>query len=183
MTPKIYTKTGDKGSTGLVDGSRVGKDDPRIAANGDIDELQATLGLIKSELKTGDPLGDLLKDIQRDLFSLSARLGDPKDTIGARKDKVVLGESRIEVLEKEIDKREAELPPLRAFILAGGGQTGARLHLARTICRRAERSVVTLGRTVEYDPVLLRYLNRLSDLLFVIARHENHRAHQPEDLW
>ena len=183
MTPKIYTKTGDKGSTGLVDGSRVGKDDPRIAANGDIDELQATLGLIKSELTAADPLAALLKDIQRDLFSLSARLGDPKDTIGSRKDKVVLGEDRITVLEREIDVRESELPALRAFILAGGGPVGARLHLARTICRRAERSVVALGRSVEYDPVLLRYLNRLSDLLFVIARHENHRAGQPEDLW
>ena len=183
MSARIYTKTGDRGDTGLVDGSRVPKDDPRIAANGDVDELQATLGLIKSELRNDAPIATLLGDIQRDLFSLSARIGDPKDKVAAKKEKVVLTEERITTLEREIDAREAELPKLRAFILAGGGVTGARLHLARTICRRAERSVVALGRGVELDPALLRYLNRLSDLLFVMARHENQREGKSEDLW
>jgi cob(I)alamin adenosyltransferase len=121
--------------------------------------------------------------IQKDLFSLSARLADPKDRIAERKEKVVTGDSRIEALEREIDHREAELPPLNAFILAGGGPTGAQLHLARTICRRAERSVVGLGRQVSIDPVIGTYLNRLSDLLFVMARHENHKAELPEDKW
>ena len=180
---KIYTKTGDGGDTGLIDGSRVQKDDPRVSAYGDIDELQAMLGVIKSGLPAGPPLGTLLMTIQKDLFSLSARLADPKDKIAQRKEKVVTGDARIEALEREIDQREAELPPLKAFILAGGGPTGAQLHLARTICRRAERSVVGLARQVSIDPVIGTYLNRLSDLLFVMARHENHKAELPEDKW
>ena len=180
---KIYTKTGDSGDTGLIDGSRVQKDDPRVSAYGDIDELQAMLGVIKSGLPAGSPLGALLMTIQKDLFSLSARLADPKDKIALRKEKVVTGDARIEALEREIDHREAELPPLNAFILAGGGPTGAQLHLARTICRRAERSLVGLARLVSIDPVIGTYLNRLSDLLFVMARHENHKAELPEDKW
>jgi cob(I)alamin adenosyltransferase len=180
---KIYTKTGDGGDTGLIDGSRVQKDDPRVSAYGDIDELQAMLGVIKSGLPAGSPLGTLLMTIQKDLFSLSARLADPKDKIAERKEKVVTGDARIEALEREIDHREAELPPLKAFILAGGGPTGAQLHLARTICRRAERAVVGLARQVPIDPVIGTYLNRLSDLLFVMARHENHKAELPEDKW
>lgn len=180
---KIYTRTGDAGDTGLIDGSRVGKDDPRVVAYGDIDELQAVLGVIKSDLPSGSPLGDLLKTIQRDLFSLSARLADPKDKVAERKEKVITGDARIEALEREIDSRESELPPLRAFILAGGGRTGAELHLARTICRRAERSVVALGRLVPVDPLIGVYLNRLSDLLFVLARHQNHKDELPEDTW
>jgi cob(I)alamin adenosyltransferase len=180
---KIYTKTGDQGDTGLIDGSRVPKDDPRVSAYGDIDELQAVLGVIKSGLPAGSPIGSLLMTIQKDLFSLSARLADPKDKIAERKEKVITGDSRIEALEREIDHREADLPPLNAFILAGGGPTGAQLHLARTICRRAERAVVGLARQVPIDPVIVTYLNRLSDLLFVMARHENHKAELPEDKW
>jgi cob(I)alamin adenosyltransferase len=180
---KIYTKTGDHGDTGLIDGSRVPKDDPRVSSYGDIDELQAVLGVIKSGLPQGSPLGVLLMVIQRDLFSLSARLADPKDKIADRKEKVITGDQRIEALEKEIDAREADLPPLKAFILAGGGPTGAQLHLARTICRRAERSVVGLARQVSLDPSIGTYLNRLSDLLFVMARHENHKSQLPEDIW
>lgn len=180
---KIYTKTGDGGDTGLIDGSRVQKDDPRVSAYGEIDELQAMLGVIKSGLPMGSPLGTLLMSIQKDLFSLSARLADPKDKIAKRKEKVVTGDARVEALEREIDHREAELPPLKAFILAGGGPAGAQLHLARTICRRAERAVVGLARQVPIDPVIGTYLNRLSDLLFVMARHENHKAELPEDKW
>ncbi len=180
---KIYTKAGDRGETGLIDGSRVPKDDARVAAYGDIDELQAMLGVINSEAPADSRLAALLKTIQRDLFSLSARLADPQDQIAGRKDKVVTGDSRIEALEREIDVREAELPPLKAFILAGGGPVGAKLHLARTICRRAERSAVVLDRKASLDPVVVTYLNRLSDLLFVLARYENHRAARPEETW
>ncbi len=180
---KIYTKTGDRGTTGLIDGSRVPKDDPRVATYGDIDELQAMLGLIKSDVPADSKLALLLMTIQRDLFSLSARLADPQDRIAERKEKVVTGEARVAALEREIDEREAELPPLKAFILSGGGLTGARLHLARTVCRRAERAAVALERTAGLDPVIVTYLNRLSDLLFVLARHENHRAGLPEDTW
>ena len=180
---KIYTKTGDRGDTGLIDGSRVQKDDPRVSAYGEIDELQAMLGVIKSELPRDSSLGSLLRTIQKDLFSLSARLADPRDKIAERKEKVITGDARIEALEREIDVREAELPPLTAFILAGGGSTGAKLHLARTICRRAERGVVGLGRRVLLDPVIVTYLNRLSDLLFVMARYENHKSQLPEDIW
>jgi cob(I)alamin adenosyltransferase len=180
---KIYTKTGDRGETGLIDGSRVPKDDARVAAYGDIDELQAMLGVVKSEAPADSRLATLLTTIQRDLFSLSARLADPGDTIAERKDKVVTGDARIEALEREIDAREGELPPLRSFILAGGGPVGAKLHLARTICRRAERTAVCLDRRVGLDPVIVTYLNRLSDLLFVLARHENHHAGRPENTW
>lgn len=180
---KIYTKTGDHGDTGLIDGSRVQKDDPRVAAYGDIDELQAMLGLIKSGLPQESSTAALLKTIQRDLFSLSARLADPKDKIAERKEKVITGDARVEALEREIDRREADLAPLQAFILAGGGRSGAELHLARTVCRRAERAVVSLARKVTVDPVILTYLNRLSDLLFVMARHENQKAGLPEDTW
>jgi cob(I)alamin adenosyltransferase len=180
---KIYTKTGDAGDTGLIDGTRVPKDNPRVAASGDIDELQSMIGVIKSGLSDDSSLAGLLMAIQRDLFSLSARLADPKDTIAERKDKVITGEARVHALEHEIDVREKDLPPLKAFILAGGGPTGAQLHLARTICRRAERSVVGLSRVVSLDPIIAVYLNRLSDLLFVMARHENHQAQLPEDTW
>jgi len=180
---KIYTKTGDRGETGLIDGSRVPKDDARVAAYGDIDELQALLGMIKSDVPEAAPLAGLLKTIQRDLFSLSARLADPEDKVAERKKKVVTGDERIAALERAIDEREADLPPLTAFILAGGGPLGAKLHLARTVCRRAERAVVHLDRLSGLDPIVVAYLNRLSDLLFVLARHENHRAGQPEDTW
>ena len=180
---KIYTRTGDHGETGLVDGSRVFKDDSRVAACGDIDELQAMLGVIKAGRPADAPLGLLLMTIQKDLFSLSARLADPGDKIAERKQKVITGDARIEALEREIDRREAELPPLRAFILAGGGPTGAHLHLARTICRRAERAVVGLAHRAPLDPLIGVYLNRLSDLLFVMARYENHQAGLPEDTW
>jgi cob(I)alamin adenosyltransferase len=180
---KIYTRTGDHGDTGLIDGSRVQKDDPRVSAYGDIDELQAMLGVIKSGLPEDSSTGALLKAIQKDLFSLSARLADPGDKIAERKDKVITGEARVEALEREIDQREAELPPLQAFILAGGGRTGAELHLARTVCRRAERSVVSLARRVAVDPLIGTYLNRLSDLLFVMARHENRKGGVAEDTW
>lgn len=179
---KIYTRGGDKGDTGLVDGSRVRKDDARVAAYGDVDELNAVLGLIRARAGGGE-LDRLLADVQRDLFALGAQLADPKAMVADRKPKAAVTTSHVERLEREIDLREAELPPLQAFILPGGTPLGALLHLARTVCRRAERAMVALSRTHALEPLLLAYVNRLSDLLFVLARHENHARGVPEDRW
>jgi cob(I)alamin adenosyltransferase len=179
---KIYTKTGDTGETGLIDGSRVPKDHARVAAYGDVDELNAALGVVRTHAE--DPALDaLLAAVQRDLFALGAQLADPKERIAERKAKAAISAGRVRALERAIDRREAELPALRAFILPGGSRLGAFLHLARTVCRRAERSVVQLARGERVDPALIVYLNRLSDLLFVLARHASHRLGQPEDRW
>ena len=179
---KIYTRAGDKGDTGLVDGSRVPKDDARVGAYGDVDELNAVLGLARAQAGGGD-LDRLLADLQRDLFALGAQLADPRAMVAERKPKAAVTTSHVERLERAIDVREAELPPLQAFILPGGTPLGALLHLARTVCRRAERAMVALSRAHALDPVLLAYVNRLSDLLFVLARHENHARGVPEDRW
>jgi cob(I)alamin adenosyltransferase len=177
---KIYTKTGDAGDTSLFDGTRVRKDDARVDAYGEVDELNACLGLA---LAAGlDPaLRDDVVRIQRDLFALGAQLADPVHKIAARVTKAALGEADVSRLEALIDRLDGDLTPLRHFILAGGVPAAAALHLARAVCRRAERRVVALAPPV--DPVLLRYLNRLSDLLFVLARYVNHRAGAPETQW
>jgi cob(I)alamin adenosyltransferase len=176
----IYTRTGDTGETSYFDGTRVRKDDARLDAYGDVDELNAWLGLVRaSDL---DPaIGDELAHIQRDLFALGAQLADPGEKLAARVTKAVLGDEDVARLEALIDRLDAEVPPLRRFILAGGTTAGAALHVARTVCRRAERRMVALAPPV--DPVLLRYTNRLSDLLFVLARVVNHRGGVPEIEW
>lgn len=179
---KIYTKTGDAGETGLIDGSRVPKSDLRVGAYGDIDELNAVLGVVKAHSSDAD-LSALLGEIQRDLFALGAQLADPKARVGSKKAKAAITPAQIERLEKAIDRREAELPPLTAFLLPGGSPLGAFLHLGRTVCRRAERTIVALGRKQKLDPLILAYVNRLSDLLFVLARRENQRSGHPEDRW
>lgn len=179
---KIYTKTGDEGLTGLVDGSRVPKDALRVAAYGDVDELNALLGLVRAHGLDSDSQA-LLATIQRDLFAIGAQLADPKARVAERRAKAAVEDGQIQALEQAIDAREAELPPLRAFILPSGAVAGALLHVARTVCRRAERTVVTLQREAGVETRLLVYLNRLSDLLFVMARHVNRRAGQPEDTW
>ncbi len=176
---KIYTKTGDKGETGLFDGTRVSKADPRVDAYGNVDELNAWLGVVRSAGSAGD-IDDLLTQIQRDLFALGAILADPAHKIATRVDKAALGPEQVERLEKAIDAFETELAPLRRFILAGGCPAGATLHLARTVCRRAERGMVALG---PIDEIAIQYINRLSDLLFVMARVVNHRAGIPETEW
>jgi cob(I)alamin adenosyltransferase len=178
---KIYTRTGDDGDTGLFDGSRVAKSDARVAAYGDVDELNAWLGLARVDV-VDHQLSDMIEAVQRDLFALGARLADPARKIADRVTKAVVTAEDISRLENWIDELEAELPPLRRFVLAGGSRAGASLHVARTICRRAERAMVSLGRDA-YEPELLVYVNRLSDLLFVMARTANQRAGAVEREW
>jgi cob(I)alamin adenosyltransferase len=181
---KLYTRTGDTGETSLFGGTRTRKDDPRVDAYGEVDELNALIGLARASAPHSglDAAvdGEIIR-IQRDLFALGAQLADPGDKIAARVTKATLGDADITRLEQLIDRLEEELPPLRKFILAGGCRAGATLHLARTVCRRAERRIVALEPPV--DAALLRYVNRLSDLLFVLARAANHRAGVPEIEW
>ena len=177
---KIYTRTGDTGETSLFSGARARKDDPRVDAYGEIDELNAWLGLARASAL--DPsLDPELVALQRDLFALGAQLADPADQLAPRVTKAVIDDDHILRLEQLIDRLEADLPPLRRFILAGGTPAGAALHVARTVCRRAERRMVALEPAI--DPVLLRYVNRLSDLLFVMARAANHAGGIPETEW
>jgi len=179
---KIYTKTGDSGQTGLFNGRRVAKDNPRVAAYGDVDELNAALGLARSLISDSEIVGALI-EIQKDLFSLGASLADPDFGEKKRSPKFHVSETRITDLETWIDRWEAELSPLQQFILPGGSQAGACLHMARTVCRRAERQIVHLGRLEKLAPLPLIYLNRLSDFLFVLARYINHKATSPEIPW
>ena len=178
---KIYTKTGDTGQTSLFDKSRVSKADPRVEAYGEVDELNACLGAARAARLDAD-LTAVLEQIQSELFAVGARLADPSSRIAARVEKVTVSNAEVEQLEAMIDRLEAQLPPLRRFILPGGSTAGALLHLARTVCRRAERRVVGLGAEA-VDPVIVTYLNRLSDLLFVMARVANHRAGTTEVEW
>src|SRR5262245_30416209 len=178
---RIYTKTGDAGETGLFDGTRVSKADPRVEAYGEVDELNAWLGVARAQGVAPD-IGDSLVQIQRDLFAVGALLADPRHRIAARVEKATLGDDDVMRLEQTIDKLEGSLPPLRRFILAGGSPGGAILHLSRTVCRRAERRVVSLGAN-GVDPIVVKYLNRLSDLLFVMARAAKSRAGVNEIEW
>ena len=177
---KIYTRTGDTGETSLFDGTRVQKNDARVDAYGEVDELNACLGLARASGADQDIEAEIVR-LQRDLFALGAQLADPGEKLAARVTKAVLGDDDVTRLEQVIDRFEAELPPLRRFILAGGSPAGAALHVARAVCRRAERRMVGLEPAV--DGVLLRYVNRLSDLLFVLARAVNHRAGAAETEW
>ncbi len=178
---RIYTKTGDEGDTSLFDGTRVSKTDPRVSAYGEVDELNAWLGLVRSHRPEAG-IDALLAGIQRDLFALGAMLADPAHRIAARVDKAKLDDADVTRLERAIDHFETGLPPLRRFILAGGSPVGALLHLARAVCRRAERAIVSLGRDA-VAPVVVVYINRLSDLLFVLARAANHQAGVTETEW
>ena len=177
---KIYTRTGDTGETSLFDGTRVRKNEPRVDAYGEVDELNACLGLARAAVADVDISAELVR-LQRDLFALGAQLADPGEKLAARVTKAVLGDDDIARLEQLIDRYEAEVPPLRRFILAGGSPAGAALHVARAVCRRAERRIVALEPAVE--GLLVRYINRLSDLLFVLARVVNHRAGAVETEW
>jgi cob(I)alamin adenosyltransferase len=177
---KIYTKTGDTGETSFFDNTRVSKADARVDAYGEVDELNACLGAARAAGL--DPeLSSMLVEIQQELFAIGARLADPSHRIAARVTKADILDAQVARLEATIDRLEAELPPLRRFILPGGVQGGSLLHLARTVCRRAERRIVALASPA--DPIVVVYLNRLSDLLFVMARAANHRSGVPETEW
>ena len=178
---KIYTKTGDAGETSLFDNSRVSKADPRVDAYGEVDEVNACLGAAVAAGVDSDIAG-VLAAIQKDLFAVGARLADPSSRIAERVTKAAVTDQQIELLEATIDRLETELTPLRRFILPGGSPAGSLLHLARTVCRRAERRVVGLGVDA-VEPGVIVYLNRLSDLLFVMARAVNRRAGIPETEW
>ena len=178
---RIYTKTGDLGETSLLGGARVPKDHLRVAAYGDVDETNAALGAVRALAEAS--LEALLFSIQKDLFAIGAQLADPTHKVASKRAKAAVTAAHVRRLEKAIDSREAKLPPLRSFVLPGGTPAAALLHQARTVCRRAERSVVTLAREADVDPKIIVYLNRLSDLLFVLARSENCRAGLAEDRW
>ena len=171
---RIYTRTGDAGTTGLASGARVAKDAPRIEAIGAVDELNSALGVLLAETVPA-PLRGCLTDVQNDLFDLGGELSVPGHPI--------MSAAHVERLERELDRLNSALPPLREFILPGGSRSAALAHVARAVCRRAERRVVSLSRKQKVAPVLLVYLNRLSDLLFVAARELNRAEGQPDVLW
>jgi cob(I)alamin adenosyltransferase len=180
---KIYTKTGDRGETALFGGGRVPKDHPRVAAYGDVDELNSVLGVVRATepIEFFDPL---LESIQRDLFSIGGHLATP-DPGPVRKslEKANLPDARVGEFERIMDDAERELPPLKAFVLPAGTSKASSLHLARTVCRRAERSVVHLARANDVPEIFVVYLNRLSDLLFTLARLANHRSGVADVTW
>ena len=167
---KVYTRTGDKGLTSLIGGKRVSKDSLRVDAYGEIDELNAVLGIVRSQAED-DEIKTIISIIQNDLFIIGADLASPMDILAPR-----IKPDSVEKLERTIDKFLKELEPLKEFILPTGRGGGHYLHLARTVARRAERSIVKLKREEEINENVLKYINRLSDLLFVMARIENKRS-------
>jgi cob(I)alamin adenosyltransferase len=183
MVMKIYTRTGDAGDTGLFGGGRVPKDHPRVAAYGDVDELNSAIGVARATAPA-QAFEPLLESIQRDLFALGGQLATPDPTRVAKAlEKAQLSDERIAELERLMDAADEELTPLRAFVLPAGTPKACALHLARTVCRRAERSVVAMARENELPSVFLVYLNRLSDLLFTLARLANHRDGAGDVTW
>lgn len=176
---KIYTRQGDDGSTGLFGGSRVSKSDPRLTCTGDLDELNAALGVAAVVADTQSL--PLIQQVQNDLFSIGSHLATPDP--GKVGSLPPVNEAMISRLEQQIDQAESQLTPLKNFILPGGSEPAARLHLARTICRRAERHLVEFSKANAFEPILLKYVNRLSDWLFVHARLANHRAGTADVLW
>ena len=184
---KIYTRTGDRGETGLFGGQRVRKDDVRVEACGTVDELNAVLGQAMGHLGNEDmpEVARRLRVLQGDLFILGANLATPAPEDGGRPNDYIppLDGERVVEMERWIDEAESEIAPLTSFILPAGTAGAATLHLARTVCRRAERRLISLGASATIDPECLRFLNRLSDLLFVWARLANHRAGVPDIPW
>ncbi|WP_372764727.1 cob(I)yrinic acid a,c-diamide adenosyltransferase, partial [Litorivivens sp.] len=172
---KIYTRTGDDGTTGLGDGSRIDKDAPRMEAIGTVDEINSHVGVLVAALADEDEYRPLLSQIQHDLFDLGGELAVPGFTL--------ITDERITALENELDRLNESLPPLKNFILPGGNLAAAHCHLARVVCRRAERCVITLSKTDSINEPVRKYLNRLSDLLFVLARLIARRDGGQEVLW
>lgn len=182
MPVKIYTKTGDSGETGLFGGGRVPKDHPRVAAYGDVDELNATIGVVRATAPTFQ--ADLLEQIQRDLFAIGGHLATPDpDKVKRALARAEFSESHVTVLEQAIDAVTLELAPLHAFILPAGAPASAALHVARTVCRRVERSVVHLAGQAPVPELFIVYINRLSDLLFTLARLANKEAGVEDVTW
>lgn len=181
---KIYTKTGDKGDTGLFGGGRVPKSHPRVEAYGDVDELNAFIGMARS-IELMPRVDEVLTPIQRDLFAIGALLATPdREKMRQHLEKARISDERIAELETAIDDGDAELEPLRSFILPGGTPKAAALHVARTVCRRAERRIIGLQASgTEIPQLAVIYLNRLSDLLFTLARVANRRAGAGEVTW
>lgn len=178
----IYTKTGDGGTTSLVGGSRVSKDDVRVEAYGTVDELNSHIGLLAEMFRQqGGGYYDELKAVQNNLFTLQTLLATEDSEIYARLPQLQIEE--VDMLERQIDTISDMLPKLKNFVIAGGNMTGAQCHVARTVCRRAERCVVTLARQEHVDEVILRYLNRLSDYLFVLGRRAVVMTGTKEDLY
>jgi len=177
---KLYTRTGDEGQTSLFGGARVSKADRRIEACGDVDELNAWLGLVRVSGLDAD-IDAVLDRIQRDLFAVGAAVADPEGRRPGHADRAWVGPDDVLRLEGLIDRFDAEPPPLTRFILPGGAREGAAIHVARGVCRRAERRIVALEPAPDAD--VLRYVNRLSDLLFALARAANHRAGRAESQW
>jgi cob(I)alamin adenosyltransferase len=176
---RIYTRAGDAGETSLGDGSRVAKTDPRIEAYGTVDELNSALGLVLA----ADPPADFrpwLEQVQNELFDLGADLSVPLDD---ERERLRVAPEQVDRLEELCDLVNERLEPLRSFVLPGGGEVAARLHVARAVCRRAERRVLTLAESARVNPIALAYLNRLSDFLFILARAANAEAARSEPLW
>jgi len=179
----IYTKTGDRGETGLFGGGRAPKDHARVAAYGEVDELNSTIGVVRATAPV-DFFDPLLQSIQRDLFAIGGHLATPDPAKVAKAlEKAHLSADRVAEFERVIDGADAELPPLRAFVLPAGTPKAAAFHLARTVCRRAERSVVHLAHEVDVPALFIVYLNRLSDLFFTLARLANHREGAGDTTW
>jgi cob(I)alamin adenosyltransferase len=176
---KVYTRTGDTGQTSLANGERVSKSSLRVAAYGDVDELNSMLGLARCRI-TDTSLQPLLRQIQNDLFVLGADLATPRPAAGEPDPMRRIAGADVESLEKAIDRYNEALPPLQEFILPGGSEPGALLHVARAIARRAERTTVALAQSETINPQALIYLNRLSDLLFVLGRFVNSQDGSPE---
>jgi len=179
---RIYTKTGDGGETSLFGGKRVWKDDLRIRAYGTVDEVNSLLGVAASEVKSTS-LVPVLRNLQNILFVIGADLATPDDDVSKPLSVPRLEENSVSSIEKLIDEFEAKLPELKNFILPGGLKGSAYLHAARTVCRRAEREIVTLSRTEKINRNIVVYLNRLSDLLFILARYENHANKVDDIIW
>ena len=171
---KIVTRTGDAGTTGLGDGSRTLKDSPRIAAIGEVDELNATIGVLLAE-SLPDEIADCLTEVQHDLFDLGGELSIPGYS--------AVRDAHVDRVEQAIGRFNADLPPLKEFVLPGGSRAASLAHVARTVCRRAERSLVHLGAATAVSDPVRRYMNRLSDLLFVLSRVLNRAAGQRDVLW
>ena len=180
VSMKIYTKNGDQGETGLFGGDRVPKDHLRIRAYGTLDELNAALGLVSVAEAASTDLVDRVRRIQCEIFQLGAELATPA---GKKVSVALVAGGEVALLENEIDGMEKSLAPLTHFILPGGSPVAASFHLARTICRRAERELVTMHRAEALRPVVLEYVNRLSDYLFVASRFANHEARVSDVLW